>query len=475
MAPNPPTFTPSSSGPTLRGATDDNDYNERAQKKEIDYASGNSKYNAAGEQEQAPEDLDTLEKQQTVVAAHHSSQFPDGGFQAWSCVVGGFACLFCSFGWINCIGIFQGYYETHQLASYSSSTVSWISSLETFCMFFFGPLVGKLYDAFGPRYVLLAGTFLHVFGLMMASISTKYWHFIICQGIVSSTGASMIFYPAISCVSTWFFKKRAFALGIMVSGSSLGGVILPIMIDRLIPRIGFGWAMRTTSFLILFMMIIANLTLRSRFPAKGWTPWKLNEFTKHFKEFGYVTIVIGSFFFFFGMFLPFNYIVLYGQRHGMSDTLANYLVSILNAASLFGRILPGWLGDKFGRFNMMMLISYASGILVLALWIPGTGHIPTIIFAAFYGFTTGAFVSLVPACLAQISDIREIGVRNGALFATVSLAALTGVPIGGALLTEYDGGFLGLQIFAGVCIIVGSTMFLVARGNLSGWRLMMVV
>ena len=34
-------------------------------------------------------------------------------------------------------------------------------------MFFGGPIIGKLYDNYGPRYILLAGSFLHVFGLMV--------------------------------------------------------------------------------------------------------------------------------------------------------------------------------------------------------------------------------------------------------------------------------------------------------------------
>lgn len=151
--------------------------------------------------------------------------------------------------------------------------------------------------------------------------------------------------------------------------------------------------------------------------------------------------------------------------------LSNYLVSILNAASIFGRIIPGYIGDKVGRFNMMVLITYASGILVFALWIPGTGNTPTIIFAALYGFTTGAFVSLIPALTAQISDIRQIGVRNGAMFAVVSIAALTGNPIGGALVSKYNGGYMGLQIFAGSTIMAGSTAFLAARWALSGGKL----
>jgi nitrate/nitrite transporter NarK len=58
-----------------------------------------------------------------------------------------------------------------------------------------GPVIGKTYDNYGPRYILLVGTFLHVFGLMMTSLATKYYQFILAQGICSPIGASMIFYP----------------------------------------------------------------------------------------------------------------------------------------------------------------------------------------------------------------------------------------------------------------------------------------
>ncbi|TKA61019.1 hypothetical protein B0A55_11444, partial [Friedmanniomyces simplex] len=109
-------------------------------------------------------------------------QNPDGGLQAWLCVFGGFCVLFCSFGWINCIGFFQEYYQTHQLREYDPSTVSWISSLEAFFMFARGPVIGKLYDNYGPRWLLLAGTFLHVFGLMMTSLASEYYQFILAQG-----------------------------------------------------------------------------------------------------------------------------------------------------------------------------------------------------------------------------------------------------------------------------------------------------
>ena len=176
--------------------------------------------------EPAEEDLEQGTKDQapSKPSMTDPSQFPDGGWEACLVVLGSFCAVFCSFGWINCtfytlpiapeafadkncytgIGVFQDYYQTTLLSAYSPSTVSWIPALETFMMFLGvsvlrikevpririivltqvqGPVFGKLYDNYGPRYLLLFGTFFHVFGLMMASLSTEYYQFILAQGI----------------------------------------------------------------------------------------------------------------------------------------------------------------------------------------------------------------------------------------------------------------------------------------------------
>ncbi|EMC95675.1 hypothetical protein BAUCODRAFT_131489 [Baudoinia panamericana UAMH 10762] len=396
-------------------------------------------------------------------------QNPDGGAKAWLCVLGGFCVLFCSFGWINTIGVFQNYYQTHQLAEYSPSTVSWVSSLETFFMFAGGPIIGKLYDNYGPRWLLIVGTFLHVFGLMMTSLATEYYQFILAQGICSPIGASAIFYPAMSTITTWFFQKRGAAFGIMAAGSSLGGVIFPIMVQRLIYEVGFGWSMRIAAFLILSLMIIANLTITSRIPPVK-KPWKLVDFLAPLAELPFDLVTLGCFLFFLGMFLPINYIILEATSYGMRESLAQYLPAILNAASLFGRTLPGYFADKLGRFNMMIIMCFFTAILVLAMWIPSTGNAPIIVFSALYGFGSGAFVSLAPSLIAQISDVRQIGVRTGSLFAIIAIAALISNPIGGAILQRWDGKWTGLQAFAGVMTFAGACVLVMARIRLVGWK-----
>ena len=242
------------------------------------------------------------------------------------------------------------------------------------------------------------------------------------------------------------------------------------MVQKLIPEIGFPWAMRSAAFLILGMLAIANLTIKSRIPPNP-RPFKFMDFIRPLSELPFVLIVAASFLFFLGIFLPFNFIILQAGQVGMSANLASYLLAILNAASIFGRTIPGFLADRFGRFNVMIFMSYFSGIVVLALWLPAKANAPVIVFAALYGFGSGAFVSMAPALIAQISDIRQIGTRTGTMFSIISVAALVGNPIGGALLSNEDGKFQNLQIFCGVFLLAGSTVFVAARWSLVGFKL----
>ncbi|KAI9932721.1 hypothetical protein ASPWEDRAFT_123063 [Aspergillus wentii DTO 134E9] len=401
----------------------------------------------------------------------HENTPPDGGHQAWLTVAGGFCANLVSFGWINCIGVFQAYYETHQLKSYSTSTVTWITSLETFMMFFGGPLVGTLFDNFGPRWILLAGTLLHVFGLMMASISSEYYQFILAQGICSPLGTSVLYHVSINCASTWFHRRRALALGIIASGSSLGGVFLPIMVNRLIPRVGFGWTMRICAFLILFLLVISNLTMQSRLTHSP-KPFNILGYIRPLKEVRFALITAGAFFFVWGIFLPYTFIITQAERYGMSHDLASYLISIMNATSIFGRIILAALADIFGRFNMMIFATALSAILVIALWLPSRSDGTAIAFSALYGLVSGAAVSLAPALVAQISDLREIGVRSGTFFAVASLGALTGPPIAGALIPDVlHSSYWKMQVFCAVVMFTGAAFFAFARGYVGGFGL----
>lgn len=305
---------------------------------------------------------------------------------------------------------------------------------------------------------------------MMTSLAKEYYQFILAQGVVAAIGSSAVFTGCMSSVVSWFFKRRAAAFGIMVSGSSLGGVVLPIMMDHLIKQIGFPWTMRAVAFLFLGLLIIANLTVRSRLPPRP-KPFVLMEYFDSLREPAMALTVIACFLFFWAMFLPFNYVILQAQRQGMSPQLIPYLLPIMNALSIFGRILPGIAADKWGRFNVMILITILSAIFCLGLWIPGKTNAAIIVFVVIFGFTSGGFISLGPTLIAQISDIRQIGIRTGTAFAIQSFGALTGSPIAGAIVTSQHGDFLGLQLFCGIVMVASVLFFIAARTTQVGFKI----
>jgi len=91
-------------------------------------------------------------------------------------------------------------------------------------------------------------------------------------------------------------------LGLVTAGSSLGGVILPIMVVHLIPEVGFGWTMRICAFLILALLLFANLTVRSRIePTRR--PFSTMAFIRPLREPSFALLTLSIFFFYWGMFV----------------------------------------------------------------------------------------------------------------------------------------------------------------------------
>jgi len=128
-----------------------------------------------------------------------------------------------------------------------------------------------------------------------------------------------------------------------------------------------------------------------------------------------------------------------------------------------GRIVPGWAGDRWGRFNVTIAFTYLSTILVLALWIPANNDATRIAFAALYGFSSGTFVAMVPTLIAQVcSNITRLGAYMGATYLILCPAILFSQPIGGALV---DIDYVYMKVFCGIVMFIGGTGFIVARAQ----------
>ncbi|KAJ5128038.1 hypothetical protein N7448_008817, partial [Penicillium atrosanguineum] len=377
---------------------------------------------------------------------------PEGGLRGWLCCAGGSLGLFATLGFLNAIGIFQTTYQETLLKDYSSSDISWIFTVQLALIWAPGSLFGRIVDTYGPRPVMLPCTFLCLFSLCMTSLSTEYYQIILAQGIGYGLGAGGIFTTCLICVSQWFVKQRGLAMGITVAGSSIGGVVFPFFLQLVMEDVGFNGMVRYTALFIGIALVGAFFLLSARLPPKKWdSEMAWFDFTL-FKNRGFAFYALGSYFVMWGLWAPFDYLPSMAQLSGMSDSLALYLIAIVNAASFFGRIIPGHIGDKVGYFNIIVGSAFLSCIAILCLWLPFdyySSDAGLIVFAVAYGFFSGAFVSIMMPCCGKSGSLETLGRQIGTYQGVIAISTLTGLPIMGAILgRQHDSTFMGMQLFA---------------------------
>ncbi|KAF3935375.1 hypothetical protein ABW20_dc0100326 [Dactylellina cionopaga] len=390
-------------------------------------------------------------------AAPPAITFPDGGLQAWLVVLGAAIALFCSFGYVNAFGVYEAYYLSVLLPDKTADDIAWIGSIQICFIFGSGLFAGSIFDRYGARIIIIPASILLVVSVMLTSVCKEYYQFLLCQGILGGICQGALFTPAVGVIGQYFNKKRAAAMGLVVAGSSLGGVILPIMIANLIEKTSFGWTVRSIGFLFMALLWITCVFVVERLPHRSGTFF----LPEAFKDPVYTLLVAGNFFILWGMFTPFFFIPTYALNLGMSQSMSVYLVSILNGLSFPGRILPGIIADKLGRMNCIIVAPTVTAILIWS-WLGVKDATGLVVLTAFFGFWSGSSISLFPAVMAQIvPNPREMGTYIGMAMGISGAAGLTGSPIAGALLTHY--GYTAAISFAGTCMIVGTGLLICAR------------
>lgn len=122
------------------------------------------------------------------------------------------------------------------------------------------------------------------------------------------------------------------------------------MVERLVVRVGFGWAMRATAFLFLGLLVVGNCTIKSRLPPSR-RKFRLADFVTPFSEPAFLLLTTAAFVIYLGAFLPFNFIIVQAKAEGMSTSLANYMVPVVNAASYVRQMLRQYIEPSTKRLQ----------------------------------------------------------------------------------------------------------------------------
>jgi MFS family permease/aryl carrier-like protein len=391
---------------------------------------------------------------------------PDGGATAWLQVLASFLINLNNWGLVNSFGVFQAYYETNLLSSHSAATIAWIGTIQGALLLIIGVFSGPLFDKGYFRVILVGAGITLVFALMMLSLATKYYQVMLSQGILIGLCCGLLYIPSVALMPLYFKDRRGLALGLATSGASIGGIIYPIAFRRLLNELGFPWAVRIIGFIALATLTAAAMVTR---PLNGMTkPVRQLFDVSAFKEMPFLTFMIAAFLLFCGFLVPFFLTPIYAATAlHTSENTAFYLLAVINAAQFFGRTIPAFLSDYFGGEIMMFCAEVVAGMLGLC-WIAVHNLGGFTVFLIFYGFASGMLATLPAVVIPYLCpSLAVIGTRLGMIYAFAGVGALVSVPVATAAAAD-TGGFLGAQLWMGLCILTASAFYLPA--GIAAWR-----
>ncbi|KAG1863604.1 MFS general substrate transporter [Suillus subalutaceus] len=404
--------------------------------------------------QEIPNEQASRQKPQTLL-----SEAPDGGMRAWLAVFAAALVTFSTFGFSNSWGVFQAYYEENLLLHTPPSTIAWIGSTQYALTYLPSLVTGRLFDLgyfkipfFAASCVLVACTFL-------TAECTQFWQLFLTQGIGLGMGCGFVFSPAIVIVSQWFSKRRGLALSATTLGAALGSIVFPVAAQNLIPLIGFRWTVRVFGLMLMAAMGTANIFLKRRLPPVNVRGGLFN--LKAFRNKAYSTYCVSGLVILLGLYTELTYISVSAVAIGVSKDFSFYIIAIANAASAFGRVSSGLLGDKIGALNTMAIFTAITGITTIA-WPFAKDEPQLIAIATIHGFSIGAYITLYSASAVAMGKMEDAGRRVGMFMSIIGLGGIAGPPISGAISTT-TGGFAAAGYYAGGSIIFGVALLLVAQ------------
>ncbi|KAE8139054.1 major facilitator superfamily domain-containing protein [Aspergillus pseudotamarii] len=314
------------------------------------------------------------------------------------------------------------YISTHQLSEYSV-----------------GDVVGPLFDRYEPRILLVCGSLGSFTSYILLAQCSEYWHFMLCLGVLGGVSAAIITTVSIAVLSHC----------ICMGGSSAG-------------------AIRAIAFIALGCYTFGFALVKGRLPASTQSRTTIDP--RAFKSPGLCFQAVGVFSFESIFFRCAALLPIYICYAGLSLDAQFYSLTVLNAMSFLGRVLPGFAADLVGRFNMLLSLVIMTLIAMAAVWLPFRSRDDATLYAvvAIFGFGSGGWLSLAPVCTGQLCKREEYGRFYGTIYCVAAFGVLLAVPAGGELIQSTTPQVL-VGVYSAV-LLTGLVSIALSRWALLDWK-----
>jgi len=311
-----------------------------------------------------------------------------------------------------------------------------------------------------------SGLFLTCLFLLSFVAEEQFGLVFLCQGIGMGIGVGLVFVPSATVALAYFRRWRGLALGIVMSGGPFGDMIFPLILRSCIPHRGLSGAIRVTAYIIFAALFIATglliLPLRTD---RGKLPLPQLQLIKYSSDMCYIYAGLGTSVAMLVIFFPSMYLELLGVERG-ADPITSFNSGIVSSLTgIIGGVLLGFISDSYGVWNVMIPVS--GGVtLTLFTMCAVQGPKSLIAHSIFYGFFSGAWLSLLVTALSSLATkMEEMGTRVGLVLTGSSVFVLFSFALQDALLgTRFN--WITPSVFAGFLFLGVTVLAFLSRAKL---------
>lgn len=320
---------------------------------------------------------------------------------------------------------------------------------------FFSPFQGYLIDKFGPRLLLSVGAVLTAVSWVLASGITSVWGLYLTYGVLGGLGTGIIYVGVVGLMVQWFPDRRGFAVGTVAAGYGMGAVITTFAISDSIKASGvphtllvFGIAMGVIGTLAAQGMrrprageVAAPLRqARGVATGNGYTPGEMLKKPVFWLMFLMMTMMSTS-----GLMVT-SQMGAFAKDFGVTGATVFGMAALPLAMTIdrfangFTRPFFGWVSDRLGRENTMLVAFGLEGI-VMALWLlTSSNPMLFVLLSGVVFFGWGEIFSLFPSTLTDTFGTRHATTNYGLLYMAQGIGSVLGGPMA-ALLHERTGSW----------------------------------
>lgn len=397
-------------------------------------------------------------------------------FYGWWIAIATFFILF--------VGLCSGFYTVSVFLKPFQDTFGWTSTqvslgftLAALLVGLLSPVVGIAVDKLGVKKVQLAGALITGSGLLLASMIAQLWHYYLIYIYMAIGLASVSLVPSQTIISHWFDRKRGTAMGLIMTGVGLGGMVMVYVASFVTENYGWESAYRFLGILVLVVVVpLILLVLKNKPEDVGLLPdgaavagggaesgdtlkslnvkeaFKTSSFKLTCLLMFLFNIVLGG--------LTMHAIELI-RSYGVSN--ASTMWSLALGFSVLGRISFGLMSDRMSKKLLvfitwlMLFLGFGSVMFVAGNQLLVWG------FVVFYGLAIGSFVTLIPLFVGDLFGVEHFS----KLIGIVGLMQVLGLSVGSVLLGKiYDTNQsyeLAVMIIIGIALAGALVTMLISK------------